>query len=252
MPAKKNKKKRNFPNPTARTKHINVIPSPQIKCVEHYVKSWDGTLQLNKVTISIKNSHFFITTQNKTTQANVPKFIGKQFKGYKQSIVRDVRHSKHANQQLRQRRKHWNHVKHTWKEWYTNHSKINQKFKAVSQYFGKFIRQRNYQVPSHKQGKRSRVDYFQEEVHGRKRDRLKAECAKQSKKKKQSRRAEKRWKNEFYIPKSMYNCIRNTHKETGSQISKLKFIPDNSDERNNISKTEKKNRYKFRFNCTQQ
>jgi hypothetical protein len=102
-----------------------------------------------------------------------------------------------------------------WKQWYINRRKLNTKFKAISKYFGTFIRRRHHGVSFNKQVKRSRFECYQQKILGRKWDRLKEKRVYRAKLRIKPRKTKN-------APK--YNRVPNEHSGAASGVSKLKFI----------------------------
>jgi hypothetical protein len=226
------------------------IPLPQIKGAEKYFQDFSKKLKPNGATLSVQNSYLFITADNEEILANIRATITAEMKKFIESnrpaikilpkkknsrrtkggrkhkelishaIIRrprfrDCQHSKHVNRILPTKRQQWNRIKMMWKQWYINRRKFNAKFKAISKYFGTFIRRRHREFSFYQQEKRSRVEYYQQKILGRKRDRLKEKLA---------HRAKPRTKPRKIKNASKYNHTLNEHSRNASEISKLKFI----------------------------
>jgi hypothetical protein len=249
----------------AKSNFTDTIPLPKIRHAEKYFETFYKKCIFYRTTVSVKNVCLFITSENEEALSNVriiieediERFIDssrplmkilpqkkissiadsrrKHEKLIPQSIIRTVRirdeqHSKHVNQILRQKRQHPNNIKMIWKQWYINRLKFNAKFKAISQYFGQLYRQHHCEVSLYRQQKRSSIEYHKQKVLGRKRDRLKAEHAQRAKRKNKLRKTKNKRKMKIRNNTSKYETIRNEHKRTSSQISKLKFITVDSTE----------------------
>lgn len=234
----------------SKVKLTATIPLPKIKRAGKYFQDFWKKLKPNGTTLSVQNSCLFITTESEEVLADTraaidtemkkfiesnrsvintlpPKEISPITKGQRKrkkliphgiiprARIRDCQHSKHVNRVLRNTRQHWNRIKIMWKQWYIKRRKFNAKFKAISKYFGTLIRQRHRTVSFYKQEKRSRSEYYQQKILGRKRDRLKEKRAYQVKQ-----------RNERIKTKSAskYNLTPNAGIRTASGVSKLKFI----------------------------
>jgi hypothetical protein len=100
------------------------------------------------------------------------------------------------------------------------------KFKAISKYFSTFIRRRHHGVSFNKQEKRSKFEYYQQKILGRKRDRLKAALV---------HRAKQRIKPRKIKNSSKHNRAPNEHSGAASGVSKLKFITADAAKNNDVS-----------------
>jgi hypothetical protein len=238
------KKKKTVREPKA--KFTATIPLPKIKGAGKYFQDLWKKLKPNGSTLSVKNLSLFINAENEEMLANIRATIETEMKKFiesnrpltkilpktknsyrtkggrkhkelishdiiRRARIRDCQHSKHVNRILPTKRQQWNRIKMMWKQWYINRRKFNAKFKAISKYFGTFIRQRHHGVSFYQQGKRSRVEYYQQKILGRKRDRLKEKCVHRAKRRKTK-------------DASKYNRTLNEHSGTASGVSKLKFI----------------------------
>jgi hypothetical protein len=242
------KKKRTVCEPKA--KFTATIPLPKIKGAGKYFQDFWKKIKPNGSTLSVKNFSLFINAENEEMLANIRATIETEMKKFiernrsltkiwpktknsrriidqrkhqelishdiiRRARFRDCQHSKHVNQFLRNKRRHWNRIKMVWKQWYINRRKLNTKFKAINKYVGTLIRQRHREVSFNKQVKRSKFEYYQQKILGRKRDRLKE---------KRVYRAKLRNKRRKRKDASKYNRILNEHSGTASGVSKLKFI----------------------------
>ena len=230
-------------------KFTATILLPQIKGVGKHFQDFWKKLKPNGVTLSVQHSSLLITAENEEMLTNTRATITTEMKKFIETIrpvikvqprkkfsqitkgqrkhkisishaiirrthVQDCQHSKHANQFLRNKRRQWNRIKMMWKQWYINRRKFNMKFKAISKYFGKLIRQRHHGVLK-EQKKRSKTEYYQQKILGRKRDRLKEKRAYRAKRRNKQRKTNNPLK---------YKRTLNEQSRTRSGVSKLKFI----------------------------
>jgi hypothetical protein len=229
-----------------KVKSTATIPLPQIKRAGKYFQDLWKKLKPNGATLSVQNSRLLITTENEEILANIRATIEIEMKKFIESNrsltkilpqmkysritkgrrkhkeliphgvlrttrVQDCQHSKHVNLFLRKKRQQWNRIKMMWKQWYINRRKFNAKFKAINKYFGTLIRQRHREVSFYEQEKRSKIEYYQQKILGRKRDRLKEKRVYRPKRRKTKNA-------------SKYNLTLNEHSRSESEMSKLKFI----------------------------
>jgi hypothetical protein len=227
-----------------------IIPLPHIKGAHKYFRDFWKKMKQIGVTLSVQNSSLFIAADSREMleitsgiiNREMTKFIESNrsvIKGLSQTKcshiaverkrngklisrdiilkirIRDCQYSKQINRILRNKRRYWNGIKMMWKQWYISRQKFNVKFKAISQYFGKAIRQDYRKVSYYRFCKRSRFEYYQQKILGRKRDRLKGKRVHQAKQSIKSRKTKNA---------STHNPVLGKLSETKPITSKMKFI----------------------------
>ncbi len=198
-------------NKTAKGKFPAMIPLPPIEDVEKRSEGFWKKVKLKGATLAVQNSYLLVTIENEAKLANIRATIDREMQKFiqsnrpltkklpkmknpnikkgqtrhkklishdiiRRSRVRDCQYSKQINQILRNKRRHSNKMKMMWKQWYIDRRKFNVNFKAISQYFDKVIRQRYNEVSLCRLEKRSKFEYYQQKILGRRRDRLKEKC----------------------------------------------------------------------------